>query len=208
MAGGQASPQDATPPSRGAAAAHDVPTKFAARPLRLYTATEKASVRSSRKGNGRTSTAPARVVRLTVATPRSNRAVSAPMLIGCSVSGGAAATLAVLVALAPVALLSVGHVRDVAATRTSREPRATGIATVEPELEDVLRVLGARKRDILQFEGCTVAWQRALDKAGKPAGYDAEQTAALFCQLVNAQQPLYEAAKARIAASTAVTPDA
>lgn len=38
--------------------------------------------------------------------------------------------------------------------------------------------------------------------------YDAEQTAALFCQLVNAQQPLYEAAKARIAASTAVTPDA
>lgn len=29
--------------------------------------------------------------------------------------------------------------------------------------------------------------------------YDAEQTAALFCQLVNAQQPLYEAAKARIA---------
>lgn len=37
--------------------------------------------------------------------------------------------------------------------------------------------------------------------------YDAEQTAALFCQLVNAQQPLYEAAKARIAAA-AVTPDA
>lgn len=33
VAGGQASPQDATPPSRGAAAAHDVPTKFAARPL-------------------------------------------------------------------------------------------------------------------------------------------------------------------------------
>ena len=78
--------------------------KFAARPLRLYTATEKASVRSSRKGNGRTSTAPARVVRLTVATPRSNRAVSAPMLIGCSVSGGAAATLATdmpVMAMAP-----------------------------------------------------------------------------------------------------------
>ena len=40
--------------------------KFAARPLRLYTATEKASVRSSRKGSGRTSTAPAGLVRRAV----------------------------------------------------------------------------------------------------------------------------------------------
>ncbi len=37
--------------------------------------------------------------------------------------------------------------------------------------------------------------------------YDAEQTAALFCQLVNAQQPLYEAARIRLAEAANVTPD-